>query len=190
MLPKAWRMPHYLLFSARMNCAIRRPSAKQLWRLCRRRAKSSSSITGCRPVSPSRVAVRSACSITMVKILSAVLSDGLAAVEAACGEALADGRRAADRASECRRFSGSGLLRPRRRRAHPDGRQCRSRLFEPRPSGRGRGQARPGEGAVGHRRKDRPVPRHEHRGGCLGGLSDRRFEHDPRDQGGVERARP
>jgi len=71
-------------------------------------------------------------------------------------------RRAADRASERRRFSGSGLLRPRRHRAHPDGRQCRSRLFEPRPSGRGCGQARRGEGAVGHRREDRPVPRHEH----------------------------
>ena len=32
----------------------------------------------------------------VVKILSAVLSDGLAAVEAACGEALADGVHSAD----------------------------------------------------------------------------------------------
>ena len=38
--------------------------------------------------------------------------------------------------------------------------------------------------------QDRPAARHERRGGGLRRASDRRLEHDPRAEGGVERARP
>ncbi len=41
-----------------------------------------------------------------------------------------------------------------------------------------------------HRRADRAAARRHRRGGGLRGASDRRIKHDPRAEGGVERARP
>ena len=69
-------------------------------------------------------------------------------------------------------------------------RQCRARLHQSRPSGRRRAEAQRREGARGLRGQDRPAARHAGRAGGLRRAPDRRLQHDPRDQGGVDRARP
>ena len=69
-------------------------------------------------------------------------------------------------------------------------RQCAARLHQPEPSGRRRAQAQRREGARGVRRKDRAAARHVARARRLRRASDRGLEHDPRHQGGVDRARP
>ena len=79
---------------------------------------------------------------------------------------------------------------PGRHRADRNRRQCRAGLYQSGASGRRRAEARRGQGARGHRGAGRREARHEHRGGGIRGASDCRLEHDPRTEGGVERARP
>ena len=62
--------------------------------------------------------------------------------------------------------------------------------INPQPSGRRRAQAQCREGARGVRREDRQAARHADRAGGLRRAPDRRLQHDPRHQGGVDRARP
>ncbi|NDH63064.1 MAG: hydantoinase/oxoprolinase family protein [Alphaproteobacteria bacterium] len=91
---------------------------------------------------------------------------------------------------ERRRLARPGLLRQGRRSTDDHRCECASGLHQPRSSRGRRAEAECRQGAGGVRGKDRQAVGHAGGEGGLRSASDRGLQHDPRHQGGVDRARP